>query len=150
MRRIFLFLILISCLSPLAFSQTGANRRYVAVQNAVLKSSTGFFASELGNLTLGEEVILVREDGKWSQVQVRNLSGWVTSASLSARRVTASGSSATVSEVALAGKGFSQETEREYRNSGLDYSAVDAMERLIIPNNELLGFITEGHLARGE
>jgi uncharacterized protein YgiM (DUF1202 family) len=149
MRRFLLFLIIICAAFPV-FSQSGGNRRYVAVQNAAVKDSNGFFARDLGTLPLGEEVNLVRDDGKWAQIQARNINGWVSSSSLSTRRVVASGASASVSEVALAGKGFSPETEMEYRKSGLDYSAVDSMERLTIPANELFGFINEGHLARGE
>ena len=150
MRRFLMLMVIMACLAPLVFSQTGGNSRYVAVQNAVLKDSNGFFAKDLGRLTLGEEVTLLSDNGKWAQIQVRNLRGWVQSASLSTRRVVASGSTASVSEVALAGKGFSPETETEYRRNGLDYTGVDAMERLTIPMEELLNFINEGRLARGQ
>ena len=150
MRRLLLLLAMMFCMGSLLFSQTDANRRYVAVKSTPLKSSTGFFGQELRTLTQGEEVTLLRDDGKWAEVRTGNQTGWVASTSLSSRRVVASGAAVTASEVALAGKGFSQEIEIEYRRSGLDFSVVDAMERLFVPGNELLIFVNEGRLAGGQ
>lgn len=138
------------CANSLLFSQTAGNRRYVAVQTTPLKNTTGFFARDLGNLTLGTEVTLVRENGKWSEILAGNLTGWVASSSLTARKVVTSTTIVTASEVALAGKGFSPDTEEEYRKSGLDYSFVDTMERITVPINDLSDFITEGRLSKGE
>ena len=150
MRRLFLFFILSVFSSSLSFSQADANRRYVAVEKVSVKSSTGVFSEELGTLPLGEAVTVLREDGKRTQIRAGNLTGWVNSADLSKRRVVATGSSVTNAEVALAGKGFSPAVETEYRRNGLDYSMVDAMERITIPAPELRQFITEGRLAGGE
>jgi uncharacterized protein YgiM (DUF1202 family) len=150
MRRIFLILTIALCVSPLLFAQASRNTRYVAVQTTPLKDSTGFFGKELGNLSLGTEVTVVREDGKWTEVRAGNVSGWVASASLSARRVVASNANVSANEVALAGKGFSPDMEIEYRKNGLDYSEVDRMEKLVIPSGDLLQFVNEGRLSRGE
>ena len=150
MRKFTLTLIMALCIASLAFAQTGGNVRYVAVQSLALKDSTGFFGRELMKLSLGDSVTFVRENGNWTQVRAGNTTGWVASSSLSTRQVVASVSSATVSEVALAGKGFSQETEIEYRKSGLNYSIVDIMEQTVVPVDELLRFIEEGRLAKGE
>ena len=149
MRRLLLLAVMLF-MGSLLFSQTDANRRYVAVKATPLKSSTGFFGQELKNLSQGEEVMLIRDDGKWAEIQAGNQKGWVSSTSLSSRRVVASGAAVTASEVALAGKGFSEETEIEYRKSGLDFSAVDSMERINVSGTDLLGFINEGRLAKGE
>jgi len=150
MRRLFLALAMIFAVNTVLFSQTDSNRRYISTQNMILKDSTGFFARELGTLSLGNEVILLREQGKWAEVRAGNLTGWVSGSGLSARRIVAAGSSSTATELALAGKGFSYEMEAEYRKSGLDYSLVDSMEKMNIPSGELLDFIREGRLARGE
>jgi hypothetical protein len=134
----------------LVFSQSLGITRFVSVKSVTVKASTGFFATELGNLYLGDEVTLIRESGKWSHVRSGSLTGWVTSTSLSVRRIIASGTSSTATEIALAGKGFSPETEMEYRQNGLDYSTVDFMEQITVSNDELLGFITDGRLSKGE
>jgi SH3-like domain-containing protein len=154
MKRLFLILTIALCAGPMAgpllFAQASRNTRYVAVKTTPLKDSTGFFAKELGNLSLGTEVTVVREDGKWTEVRAGNVSGWVASASLSARRVVASNTNVSASEVALAGKGFAPDMEIEYKKNGLDYSEVDRMENLVIPADDLLKFITDGRLSRGE
>ena len=150
MRRFFLLITIIFFIVTMIFSQSGDNRRYIVVKAAVLKNSNGFFASSLAELPLGTEVTLLKEEGKWVQVRTGNLTGWVTSVSLSSRRIVSPGSSATAAEIALAGKGFSPDMEMEYRKNGLDYTVVDSMERMSISSDELLIFITDGRLARGE
>ena len=150
MRRLILLLVLMFCAGSLIFSQTDLNRRYVAVKTTPLKSSTGFFSQELRSLSQGDEVTFIRADGKWTEIRAGNQTGWVSTDSLSSRRVVASGSAVTASEVALAGKGFSAEVEVEYRKNGMDYSMVDSMERINVPSNELLVFVNNGRLARGE
>jgi hypothetical protein len=115
-----------------------------------LKSSASFFADELMELSLGTELIFIREHSKWTQVQTGNQQGWVATSSLSTKRIIASNSIFSASEVAMAGKGFSMAMEAEYRKNGLDYSMVDYMELLIVPVDDLLHFVTEGRLAKGE
>jgi len=150
MKRILLFLTMLLLTCVFVFSQANQTMRYVAVQSAPLKESTAFFAKDLGSLSLGDAVTLVREEGKWTQVRTGAIIGWVLSSSLSVRRITSSGTNALASELALAGKGFSPELEMEYRKSGLDYSIVDIMENTVIGTDELLKFISEGRLARGQ
>ena len=150
MKRLIFLLTFGLTLNALAFSQTEGTKRYISVQNMPVKDSTGFFARELGYLSLGSEVALIGEEGKWAQIRSENLSGWVSSSSLSARRIVASGTAASATEIAFAGKGFSQDMEVEYRKGGLDYSMVDSMEKMVIPTGELLSFVTEGRLAKGE
>jgi len=150
MKRFTVLIIMMLCAGSLVFTQADRSTRYVAVQTVVLKDSNGFFAKDLGSLLLGNSVKLIREDGKWSNVQAGNLTGWVPSTSLSARRVITANADITASEVAMAGKGFSPDTELEYKKSGLDYSMVDSMEQITVPANDLLRFINEGRLSRGD
>ena len=150
MKRFVFILAIILCSISLVFSQTAGTRRYVTARTVTIKNSTGFFARDIGNLSLGDEVTLLRDDGRWSQISAGDLTGWVSSSILSARRVAASGSGAVVTEVALAGKGFSPDIEITYRQNGLDYSMVDVMGNLRIPSDDLLNFVNAGRLARGE
>ena len=147
---LFMTVMMVLVTGALVFSQEEGAKRYISVQNAVIKESTGFFARGLGSLSLGDEVTLIGAQGKWTQIRSGNLDGWVSSSSLSARRIVVAGLAASATEVAFAGKGFSPDMELEYRKSGLDYSLVDSMEKSAIPSAELLSFITEGRLAKGE
>jgi len=150
MKRLLVLLVVALCAGSAVFAQADRSTRYVAVQTAAVKDSAGFFAKDLGSLSLGDAVRLLNEDGKWSQVQAGSLTGWVTSSSLSARRVVASNTAVTANEVAMAGKGFSPDMELEYKKNGLDYSMVDSMEKINVPANDLLRFITEGRLSQGD
>jgi uncharacterized protein YgiM (DUF1202 family) len=129
---------------------------YVTIKNAELKSSTAFFAEVRGTLKYGDQVTVLNEYGKWVEVQASmdpSLSGWIASANLTTKRILSSSgsSSASADELALAGKGFSQEVENSYRQSGnLNYDALDTLEAENISSRQLFTFLLEGRLARGE
>jgi uncharacterized protein YgiM (DUF1202 family) len=149
MKKLFLLLTL-TTLCGMVYAQQGKTM-YVAVKNAYLKSSTGIFASKVSAAALGEPVTVVTDKGKWAQVKTaKSLTGWIPMTSLSSKRVTGSGYSASAGEIALAGKGFSAETELEYKKNGVDYTAVDSMEALNVSDDDLLKFINDGRLAKGE
>lgn len=106
-------------------------------------------------MAYGDPVTVLREQGAWVEIRSasRSISGWMKSAGLSSRRITAgSGSTSTsANELALAGKGFNEEVEKSYQDgSGLDYSAVNAMEALEISEDDLYAFLEEGRLVTGE
>jgi hypothetical protein len=128
---------------------------YVAVKNVVVKASTEFFAVEQGTLVYGNQVTVLQEKGKWLEVQAvqSSLQGWVVGSSLTSKRIISSGTrtSASVQELALAGKGFSQELEILYRQDhGFDYDRIDAMETLQVSKTSLYTFLTDGHLGLGD
>ena len=151
MKRLVLVLFTVALAGIPVFSQTAGSTMYVAVKTADLKSSTGIFARKLAVLDLGEAVTVTSTSGKWVQVRAKNsFSGWVTLASLSSKRVTGTGYSASAGEIALAGKGFSAETEIEYKRNGLDYSLVDSMEKLTVSDDDLQKFVEDGRLAKGD
>jgi hypothetical protein len=127
---------------------------YVTAKTIEIKKSTAFFADTLGTLSYGDPVSVLQENGKWVRIQSLKpplIGGWVAAANLTTKRILAgSSTSASANEIALAGKGFNQEVENAYKQNGaLDYSAIDAMEAIQIPNRELFRFIQEGHLVRG-
>ena len=147
-----IFVLLIIIISNISiFSQSQERTMYVAVKSADVKSSSGAFAEKRGVVNLGDVVTMIRASGNWAEIRTRtSLSGWVALSSLSSKRVTGTGLSSSAGEIALAGKGFSPETEVEYKKNGLDYAWVDRMETLIIPENELRKFVEDGRLARGQ
>jgi uncharacterized protein YgiM (DUF1202 family) len=144
------------CLGAAAlFAQRVGDTLYVNVKSANLKSSTGFFASTTAAVKYAEEVKVLAVNGKWVQVRTGgNKTGWIAYSSLTTKRMAPQGGTANASakEIALAGKGFSPEVESEYKKSGenVNYAAVDAMEAVEIPEKDLLAFIEEGRLFKGE
>ena len=158
------------CLSAITlFAQKVGDTNYINVNSANLKSSTGFFASTTGTVKYGTEVKVLALNGKYAQVRTTagNITGWIAKASLTSKRLSASGNTASGSanEIALAGKGLTAEVEAAYKNERKDldaaYKAVDSMEGTdlkgkiidgiyIISDALLRAFITEGHLVLGE
>jgi uncharacterized protein YgiM (DUF1202 family) len=138
-----------------AAAQSAGATMYVAIKSAPLKSSTGFFADTKGTLNLGDTVTVLQVQNNWAQVRSSaqpSLTGWIQSASLTSKRIVSSGNqSASASELALAGKGFSGDVEKVYQEEeGIDFSVVNSMESQNIPGRELYDFVVEGHLSKGE
>jgi hypothetical protein len=127
---------------------------YVAAKTIALKSSTGFFARTQGTLAYGDQATVLRVNGKWAEVRsaASSLSGWTASSNLTAKRVVpGSSSTATNKEVALAGKGFSEEVENAYKAEGnLNYADVDKTEAITVSEQDLYQFLQDGHLLLGE
>ncbi|MCL1958691.1 MAG: hypothetical protein FWF68_03735 [Spirochaetes bacterium] len=128
---------------------------YVAVKTVTLKSSTGFFASNRGTLNYADVVTVLQVSGKFVEVRSAansSLTGWTASANLSAKQIV-SGNTSTISakETALAGKGFNQEIEDVYKTKGnLNYAAVDRVEAIAVREADILRFLEDGRLSKGD
>ena len=131
---------------------------YVATKTLSLKTGTGLFAGTVPGLTLnyGDAVAVLAERSGWMQVRPerdRSKSGWVRTNSLSSRRiVSGNAASASASEMALAGKGFSAEVEQSYRQGAgaqANYADIDRMEAQTVPLEDLRSFLSDGRLNMG-
>jgi uncharacterized protein YgiM (DUF1202 family) len=158
-RSLFLVLGILIIGTVAVYAQSGGRVMYVATRDAELKSSTGFFADTVITLQYGDQVTVLRENGKWMEVKPAkrpSSSGWILGNSLTSKRIISSGSgtSASADELALAGKGFSEDVEQAYKSrasaSAANYAEVDAMEALTVSREELHKFLVEGHLNTGE
>jgi hypothetical protein len=157
MKRLIVFIALgVSMAAAVSAQSLEGKTMYVTAKTVELKKSGAFFADTLGSLSYGAQVTVQHESGRWVEVKTIEapvLTGWIASASLTTKRIIVSGAStsASANEIALAGKGFNEEVENAYRQSGnLNYDAIDSMEAMTIPGKQLFSFLQEGHLARGE
>ena len=140
----------------LAAAAVHAAQMSVQVQNGVLRSKPSFLGSPAGSVAYGDRVDVLASQGDWRQVRAASgETGWIHSSALDSKRVTLSAASgndvqiaASSDEVALAGKGFSQEVETEYKkqNRALDYAWVDRMITFKVTDAEALRFLQEGGL----
>ncbi len=134
------------------------DKMYVNVQEATLKSGTGFFASENGVLPYGAQVKVLAEKGKWVEIVSavdNSLKGWVPLSSLTKKKILNDGLfsvSASTEELALAGKGFSAEVENLYKTPATQdiYALLDSIESKEIDKEELFEFVVEGKLSGAE
>ena len=141
-------------LSMAAVFAKAGDARYVAVKNAEVRASASSFAKKTGSLDYAEEVVIVSESKDWTEVKsAKNpkVSGWISNSALSKRKIVSSSFSASANELALAGKGFNDELESEYKKSGgSDFAAVDAMENQEVSRDEVKRFMVDGNLKTGE
>lgn len=151
-------LILISLLVSLSFVFAGFTAppatMSVQVKEGQLRSSPSFLAEIIAKPAYGDRVAIIQDQGPWKKVAIRGVQGWMHLSALTAKTVVLRAgaanvqTSATGSEIALAGKGFSEEVEKQYKslNRNLDYRWVDRMETFQVSPKQMQAFLKEGHV----
>lgn len=155
MKKLLLIILLLSftALSAYAVSQKLMS---VQVKSGQVRSTPSFMGKIIDRVAYGVRVSVSREAGGWAKVAVpgRGTAGWMHTSALTEKKIVMKPSAADVrqsasgNEIALAGKGFNREVEREYqaRNSGLDYSRVNVMEQIVVTQAEIQKFVEAGGL----
>lgn len=150
--------ILLPAALALALTAVAATAAQMSVQvkDGVLRSKPSFLGSPSGTVSYGDRVDVLSTQSGWSQVRAPSgATGWIHESALTPKRVVLSAASgndvqlaASTDEVALAGKGFSQEVETEYKkqNRSLDYAWVDRMITFQVSDAEAIRFLQEGGL----
>jgi len=150
MRRILACTVMLGAFLFLAAALSASTMN--TVKEAVLRDSPSFLGKVVGTLGSGTSITLMNEEGAWANVKAGGKQGWLPISALRTNTVSlgAGSSRAAVSagssEVALAGKGFNQQTEAAYRGSqsGLDYATVDAMAGFVVPPADCEQFLSTG------
>ena len=140
----------------LAAVAAAAAEMSVQVKDGALRDRASFLGKPVATVAYGDRVEVLASQGDWRQVRLASgAAGWIHSSALTPKRVVLSAASggdvriaASGEEVALAGKGFSQEVETEYKkqNRDLDYAWVDRMITFKVSDAEALRFLQEGGL----
>jgi hypothetical protein len=136
----------------------------VTVKETQVRASPSYLGKVLAVLAYGDRVQVVDSQSGWAKVSLPagkavasgsppQKEGWVNLSALTEKKIVLkSGSSdvgktASSGEVALAGKGFNQEVEAQYKeNSGLDYAWVDRMEKFTASSEQIAAFLQQGGL----
>lgn len=130
----------------------------VRVMSAKVMKAPRFIGSTAGAVSRGDKLTFRSAKGDWYQVDGA-ASGWIhrtnvieKEVQLSSKPGGGSGGGASREEVELAGRGFTPQVEREYRekNANLDFSHVDAIEKVSVDLDLLSAFVTAGGLAGSE
>ena len=129
---------------------------FVQVRDTELRSSAGFLSPIERRLSFGEEVSYLDERSGWVQVALpeSETTGWVHAGALKENRSTrlhlegeSTTRTVTSREVALAGRGFSENLENDYgEQRELDFAAVDELEADAVGAEEIVGFVEEAGL----
>jgi len=130
----------------------------VQVKEGQIRNTPSFLAKILAKPTYGDRVEIIQDKGAWKKVASRGVQGWMHASALTTKTVvlragaTNVETTATGSEIALAGKGFNEEVEKQYKslNRNLDYTWVDRMERFQVSSDQMEAFLKQGKVTPPE
>ena len=131
----------------------------VQVRSSKLRSRPSFLGSTVSEMTYGTQVSVGSRQGPWVQVTgPQGKTGWLHESALSEKELamvsgqTEAATGASGEEIALAGKGFSDQVEREYRqqNQDLDFDTVDRMEKIVVTPEQAAAFLAAGQVIPAE
>lgn len=151
--------LLVLCAPAVLVPAPAPARMNVQVQNGQLRDAPAFLGKVLVSVAYGSPVTILQAKGDWLQVKTASgQKGWMHKSALTSRKISmSSGASAartgaSSGELALAGKGFSADVEREFkaRNKNLNFAAVDRMEAVRIPVKEMSAFLQAGAVKPAE
>jgi SH3-like domain-containing protein len=150
------WLVLIVALAPI-LAVAAPGRLTVQIEQAQVKASPGFLSPKVAVLAYGDQVAVLRTDRGWAEVRDgQGTTGWVHESALTEKRVTLRAgddparTTADTREIALAGKGFSEQVEQEYKatNQELDFTWLDRMETFGVSDEAKVTFLREGGLGQ--
>jgi hypothetical protein len=127
----------------------------VQVKEGQVRSTPSFLGAIVANASYGDRVEIIQDQGTWKKVAVRGgVQGWMHTSALTEKTIVLKAgagnvqTSATGSEIALAGKGFSEEIEKQYKqqNKNLDYAWVDRMEKFQVSSEQMQAFLKQGNV----
>lgn len=125
----------------------------VTVKETQVRERPSFLAKVMATVKYGDRLKVLNTQSGWVQVQSGGQQGWVSSSALTEKKIVFQAgssnvsSSASSSEVALAGRGFNKEVEDQYASDqNLDYAGVDRMERYGKDAGMLIAFMDAAKL----
>jgi len=126
----------------------------VITQEAVIRKDKRFFAPAVARAPLGAPLEELGREGDWFRVRYQGKEGWVHKSALEEQKFRlsslAGGRAEETSrdEVALAGKGFTPEVEKAFRekNPKMRYDLVNQVQAYQVDEQKLLAFLRAGGL----
>lgn len=131
----------------------------IQIKESQLRITPSFLGKITAKLSYGERVTVLQEKGAWKKVSIpgKNVQGWIHETALTSKSIVLKagrgtvGTSVTGREIALAGKGFNEEVEAQYKknNKNLDYTWINQMETMKVSPEQMEDFIAGGNLVFG-
>ena len=125
----------------------------VSVESGDVRTAPNGLAKVVGALKYTTVVDVIEESGSWCRIATKDgaITGWIAAKSLAKGRMKLEAGKdvtggASASETALAGKGFTEQVERAYRdkNPRVDFTWVDKMLGFKVGQDEILLFLKQG------
>ena len=131
-------------------------RMSVQVKQGTVRSAPSFLGRIIASLNYGDQVVVKAEKDSWSKIDVPGISteAWMHSSALSTKKIVLKPGASDVEQAAssdeltLAGRGFNQEVEKEFKsqNPRMDFTWIDRMERMVVSQKEIQTFVKNGYL----
>ena len=124
----------------------------VITEEAMIRKENPFFAPVVARVTYGEIIEALGRQGDWLRVNYRGQQGWIHISAVQEQRFRLlTGERAqepSQEEVALAGKGFTPEVEKSFRdkNPKMRFDLVDQVQSYKIEEKQLQTFLQAGFL----
>ena len=130
----------------------------IQVKKADLRDSPSFLGSITSSLQYGDKVTVDQQNGPWYRVTGPNgaAAGWLHASALTKKTIVMSAGETTQTgassgEMALAGKGFNADIEKEFKanHKDINFAPVDRMETYKVSTSALQQFVKDGNLHGG-
>lgn len=129
----------------------------VQVKKGEVRSAPSFLGPVIARLSYGERVNVFEKKGAWLKVGWRGGSaeGWMHSTALTPKKIELKAgaqdvqASVSSNELALAGKGFNQQVEGQFKakNPDIDFTWIDRMETFMVTEEQMQQFLQTGGLS---
>ncbi len=160
MPRVSLVTAVLLVLASAAAFAADAAQMSVTVQETKVRATPSALGKIVGSLSYGDRVTILDQPAgapkTWRKVSSaeKGIQGWVSLSALTDKAVKLQAGSENVQggassgEVALAGKGFNEEVEKQYKSEGhLDYTWVDRMAAYNPTDEQVAAFLKDGGLS---
>ncbi len=127
----------------------------VQVRGSSVRATPNYMGASVGKIVYGQQVKVVGEQGNWYRLE--SPGGWVPKSDLTKSKVAVdpdqkfAASGGRRDEVALAGKGFNPQVEKQFKGDNPDlqraFGDVDRVENMTVPDSELKAFMKGGKLS---
>jgi hypothetical protein len=131
----------------------------VQVQQVKVRATPSALGKIVGSLAYGDRVTILDQPAgapqSWRKISMpeKSITGWVSLSALTEKEIKlqagseAAQTGASSGEVALAGKGFNEDVEKQYKSEGnLDYTWVDRMATYNATDDQVAAFLQKGGL----
>jgi len=127
----------------------------VQIRDGRLRAAPSFLGKVIGPVAYGDRVTVLEEKRAWRRVSAPGgVQGWIHQSALTTKKIVLRAGAAdvdtgaTTDELALAGKGFNQQVENQYRSQrpDLNFAWLDRMAEYRVSPAEMAAFLREGEL----
>ena len=127
----------------------------VQIKSGNLRSRPSFLGKVVSEVHYGDRLTTLSSSRGWTKVRDSDgREGWIHTSALTEKKIVLSSGDQTVDttassdELALAGKGFNEEVEAQFKstNPDIDYTWVDKMEKMKITTEQAIAFLDAGQI----